>query len=215
MRYILAFLLISFSSFAQDLRPYLGFGVYYSTDFDKSTFVDVRTGVEYKIASFLRPEIEVSYTFGNLEDLPSVDNSGVVLSEYFKSVSAVNYSLCPKIILGAKDEDGASGYLQILPKYTYSRIEATGDKISRNPTNPSNSIKETEKAIEYRHSLGIGLGWVVDFSSNNYDSISFNIYFNNIDLGNALNMLHQERRFKTDDVLGFGVSYYFSFKKKK
>ena len=212
MRYILVILLISFGSFAQKTRPYLGCGVYYSTDFNKSTFADVRAGIEYKITNYLRPEVEVNYMFGSLEDLQSVDDIGVVLSEYFKSVAAVNYSLCPKIVLGTKDEDGASGYLQILPKYTYSRVEATGNRFSRNPSNSSTAIKESEKAIDYRHSLGIGLGWVTDFSNKNYDSIAFNVYFNNIDMGNALNRLNQERRFKTDDVLGFGVTYYFSFK---
>jgi hypothetical protein len=214
MRYIVIFLLVSFGNFAQRVRPFVGVSGYIDSDFIKSGFADLKAGTEYNATYYLKPEIEINYMFGVLEKLTNRDDAGLILSEYSKKVSAVNFSLCPKIILGNKGDDGASGYLQILPKYTYSKIEAQGYRLSRNSNDLSKPIEERENKPESRHSLGIGIGYVFDLSDENPDSIALNIYFNNIDLGNALNMLKQDMRYKTNDVIGFGVNYYFSLKKK-
>lgn len=207
------FFLISFGTYAQKIRPFVGVSAYIDTDFNKSFFGDLKAGAEYKLAYYLKPEIEISYMFGVLEELTDRNDEGLVLSEYSKKVSAINYSFCPKIILGNKNGDG-SGYLQILPKYTYSSIQATGNRVSRNPSNLSKPIEEKEKVSDNQHSFGIGLGYVTDLSDDNSQSLAFNIYFNNIDLGNALNMLKQDRKFNTQNVIGLGVNYYFTFKKK-
>jgi hypothetical protein len=214
MKYIVVFLLVSFGTFAQKVRPFLGVSGYIDSDFSQSGFADLKAGAEYNATYYLKPEIEISYMFGVLEKLTDRDDAGLILSEYSKKVSAVNFSICPKIILGNKDEDGTSGYLQILPKYTYSKIEANGYRLSRNPNDVSKPIEERENKPDSRHSLGIGVGYVFDLSDENPDSIALNIYFNNIDLGNALNSLKQDRRYKTNDVIGLGVNYYFSLKKK-
>jgi len=214
MKNILAlFFLISLGTYAQKIRPFVGVSGYIDTDFDKSFFGDLKIGAEYKLAYYLKPEIDINYMFGTLEELTKRDDTGLVLSVYAKKVSAVNYSFCPKIILGNKNGDG-SGYLQILPRYTYSSIQASGHRVSRNSTNLSKPIEEKEKTYDIQHSFGIGLGHVIDFSDDNSQSLAINIYFNNIDLGNALNMLKQDRRFKTQDVIGFGLNYYFVFKKR-
>lgn len=215
MRYSILFFLISVVAFAQKTRPFVGCGVYIDSDFKNSTFVDFKLGTEYKATYYLKPEIEISYMFGNLEELTNRDNAGLVLSDYSKKVAALNFSFCPKIILGNKDEDGTAGYLQILPKYTYSRIEANGYLLSKNPNNASKTTETNETILDTKNSIGIGIGYVLYFSEGNSDSIALNLYFNNIDLGNALNGLKQERRYKTNDVVGFGVNYYFSFKHKK
>lgn len=207
------FFLISLGTYAQKIRPFVGVSAYIDTDFSKSFFGDFKMGTEYKLAYYLKPEIEINYMFGTLEELTDRDDTGLVLSEYSKKVSAINYSFSPKIILGNKNGDG-SGYLQILPKYTYSSIQASGHRVSRNPTNLSKPLEEKEEISDNQHSFGIGLGYVIDISADNSHSLALNLYFNNIDLGNALNMLKQDRRFKTQDVIGFGLNYYFVFKKR-
>lgn len=207
------FFLISLGTYAQKIRPFVGVSAYIDTDFSKSFFGDLKIGAEYKLAYYLKPEIEINYMFGTLEELTDRDDTGLVLSEYSKKVAAINYSFCPKIILGNKNGDG-SGYLQILPKYTYSSIQASGHRVSRNPTNLSKPLEVKEKISDKQHSFGIGLGYVIDISDDNSHSLALNIYFNNIDLGNALNMLKQDTRFKTQDVIGFGLNYYFVFKKR-
>lgn len=214
MKNILGLLfLISFGTFAQKIRPFAGVSAYIHTDFDKSVFGDLKAGVEYKLFYYLKPEIEINFMYGVLEEVTNRDEAGLVISEYSKRASAVNYSFCPKIILGNKDGDG-SGYLQILPKYTYSNIQATGHTFTRNPNNLSQPIEKKKKVSDNQHSFGIGLGYLVDFSDDNAQSLALNIYLNNIDLGKALNKLEQDKRFNTQYVIGFGLNYYFSFKKK-
>ena len=56
--------------------------------------------------------------------------------------------------------------------------------------------------------------YVVDFLYVISQSIALNIYLNNVDLGKALNKLETNKRFNTEYVIGFGVNYYFSLKKK-
>ncbi|WP_202702172.1 hypothetical protein [Flavobacterium sp. UGB4466] len=207
------FFLISLGTYAQKIRPFVGVSAYIDTDFDGSLFGDLKMGAEYKLVYYLKPEIEINYMFGALEKLTDRDNTGLLLSEYSKKVSAVNYSFCPKIILGNKNGDG-TGYLQILPKYTYSSIQATGNRLSRNQGNLSKPLEEKEKVSTNQHSFGIGLGCAIDLTDDNSQSLAVNIYFNNINYGSALNMLKQDRKFKTQDVIGFGLNYYFVFKKK-
>lgn len=207
--------MVSFGSFAQKIRPFIGVSGYIDSDFVNSGFADIKVGLEFNATYYLKPEIEINYMFGDLEKLTYRDDVGLVLSEYSKNVSAVNFSFCPKICLGNKGKYGSSDYIQILPKYSYSMIEAKGYKVSRNPNDLSKPIKESEIIPDVKHSIGIGVGYVFYLSQENTDTLTLNLYFNNIDLGNALNGLKQDRRYKTQDVIGFGVNYYFSFKKKQ
>lgn len=61
------------------------------------------------------------------------------------------------------NKDDGDGYVQILPKYTYSNIQASGHRFSRNPIESSKPIEEKKKVSSNEHSIGIGLGYVVDF----------------------------------------------------
>lgn len=209
---LILFFLIPFGCFAQKIRPFAGVSGYIHTDFKNSGFGDLKGGVEYKILYYLMPEIEISYMLGTLENITNSNETGMVMSEYLQKASAVNYSFCPKITLGNKID--GDGYIQILPKYTYSNIQATGSVFTRNPINPSQPIEKKEKAAEHQHSLGIGVGYVIDLPDDSTQSFALNIYLNNIDLGKALNKLGRERKFNTGSVIGLGVNYYFSFKKK-
>ncbi len=214
MKNILIFLLLSLGTNAQKIRPLFGVSYYIDSSFEKSAFRDIKLGVEYELAYFSRPEIEVNYMFGDLETYTNRDNTGLLISEYSKNVSAINYSFCPKIILGNKSRDNF-GYLHILPKYTYSNIEANSSIVYIDPSNLNKYVEKKERTSNNRHSFGIGLGCVLDFSEDNTQSCAFNIYFNNLDLGSVLNMPGENYRYSTKDVIGFGVNYYYSFKKKK
>lgn len=208
----LIMIIISIESYSQRIRTYVGCSAYLDTDFKSSVFADLKGGAEYKVVNYFRPEIEISATFGALEDVTHRDSAGYVVSQYSKEIFAMNYSFCPKFILGNEDGDGSRGYLQILPKYTYSNIQASGSLVS---TASGKLVQENSKVYDNQHSFGIGLGYAIDFSNETSNSLVFNIYFNNIDFGQALNDLIQDDTYTTRDVIGFGVNYYFTFRKQK
>ncbi|MCV9928936.1 hypothetical protein OIU83_14795 [Flavobacterium sp. LS1R49] len=198
------------------IRPFIGGAVYLHSDFEKSSFGSFSLGSEFKIIKFLRPEIEISYMFGTPEDAVSLDDKGLTISTSTKFVSAINYSFCPKIVIGDYEED--SGYIQILPKYSFSRIEARRDLASRNPADLTNPIIVRQNASDTQHSLGIGVGYMLNFSGDYSNSLAFNLYYNGINLGKALNELKSNpnsSNYSTQDVLGFGINFYLGLKKKK
>lgn len=216
MKYVFYFLFFvaSLNINAQRVRAFSGVGAYLDNDFANSTFLEAKLGVEFKITSFLKPEIEVNYLVGGLEDVIIRDNQGNVSNLYVRTVSSLNYTLSPKICIGDSDNQAGSGHFLILPRYSVSRIEARGNYTTINQANLSKSIEEREIITEWQHSLGIGVG--IDFGiSRNYDALSLILYYNGIDMGNALNSLkHSGGKFSTNNVIGFGINYYFSFKKR-
>jgi hypothetical protein len=218
LKYIIyiSLLISSFSINAQRIRPFVGGAAYLHTDFEKSSFGNLCLGSEYRITNFLRPEIEISYMYGTLETKSDLDEQGLTQSILDRSATALNYSFCPKIVLG-DHEDDTSGHLQILPKYTISKIEAKRTLSSRNPNNLSNPIVEKERVTDLQHSLGIGIGLTIGFSEEYSNTLAINLYYNGINLGTALNKLKHNGsyEFNTQDVLGLGVNFYLGFKKKK
>ena len=204
--------LISFGTYAQKIRPFVGASAFVHTAFDNSGFGEVKLGAEYKIFYYLKPEIEISAMFGALEDVTNRNENGIIMSVNSTKVSAINFSFSPKFILGNKDD--GDGYINIFPKYTYSAIHANGDTFIRNPDNLSPPIEKKEKASTNQHSFGIGVGYVINISDDDTQSLALNLYLNNINLGKAVNQLQQEKNLNTEYAIGFGVNYYFSFTKK-
>lgn len=207
--------MISLSINAQWVRGFVGGAVYLDKDFTNSTFIGGEGGAEFRISHLFKPEIGVSFLAGALEDAITRNDQGIITNTYRRTVSAFDYSFCPKIVLGSADNEVGVGHFQIAPKYFISKIEARGNFSTINQSNPSKSISEKEKVVEWQHSLGIGIGIDFAVSHKNYDSLSLNLYYQGIDLGNTLTSLkHSESKFSTKDVLGFGINYYFSFKKR-
>lgn len=204
--------LLSFGTYAQKLRPFIGVSGYIHSDFDNKGFGDLKLGAEYKIFYYLKPEIEISAMLGALEEVTNRDETGITMSVHSTKVYSVNYSFSPKFILGNKE--GGDGYITIFPKYTYSAIQANSDTAIRNPDNLSQPIEKKDKVSASHHSFGIGVGYVIDFSDDNPQSLALNLYLNNVNLGKALNKLETQNIYNTQYVIGFGVNYYFSFKKK-
>lgn len=199
---------------AQRMRPFIGGTAYLHTDFERSSFVNFSLGSEIKVVKFFSPEIEVSYMFGTLQEVVIRDEKGLTMSISEKSTSAINYSFSPKIIIGDYEEDSA--YLQILPRYTFSRIEAKRELASRNPIDLSKPIFITEKTSNTQHSLGIGVGYLYNFSGEYSNSLALNLYFNGVNLGKALNKLNSgSYSYDTQDVMGLGINFYLGLKKKK
>lgn len=76
------FFLISFGSFAQKVRPFVGLSGYIHTAFESRGFGDIKLGAEYKIFYYLKPEMEISFMLGALEKVTNSNESGIVVSEY-------------------------------------------------------------------------------------------------------------------------------------
>jgi hypothetical protein len=214
MKRIILFILlvISMNTKAQTVRGFGGVSAYLQWDFDKSYYGGLNTGAEFKITSYFMPELEFSCFYGPLEQASRYNNQLLQTSSYTRSVSSLNFSFCPKIALGNK-KDGA-GYLVILPRYTFSQIAAKGDFIEVNESKTLIESHDFQKGLQ--HSLGIGIGYDVDTSDDNSNSLCLILYYSGVDLGKVINEMEHSSGYEINDkgVLGAGLNYYFSFKKK-
>jgi hypothetical protein len=215
MKKIILFILlvISMNANAQTVRGFGGVSAYLQWDFEKSSYGGLNAGAEFKINSYFMPELECSYFFGSLEDASRYNTKFIQTSSYTRSVSSLNFSFCPKLALGNK-KDGA-GYLVILPRYTFSQIEAKGDFITANENNTLTESRDFQK--DSQHSLGLGIGYDVAISNDHSNSLCLIVYYNALNLGKVVNEMEHSSSYKINDkgVLGAGVNYYFSFKKKQ
>ena len=215
MKNIILFILLAFSynAKAQIVRPFIGGSAYLQWDFEKSSYAGANAGAEFKIKPYFMPELECSYFFGGIEDATKYKfGTPIIQTElYIRSVASLNFSFCPKIAIGNKS-DGAN-YLVILPRYTISKIEAKGNFVAFNENGTSTNNYEFEKNTQ--QSLGLGLGLDIPLSGDNSNSICLILYYSGVNLGKAINNLEHSTgyEFNSNGVLGFGVNYYFSFKK--
>ncbi|TDO95614.1 hypothetical protein [Flavobacterium sp. 245] len=210
-RILTALFLLSFVfANSQIVKPFVGGGVYIHSDFENSGFLSLRSGAEFNASKYIKPEIEISGLIGSLESSSKLDANNVMVAEISRSVSAVNFSFCPKIILGNE----LVSYFEILPKYSISTIEA--HKNSYNYTNGNFVSSKMEIAKEWSQSIGIGIGYCFNFSDEYSDAMSLILDFQNVDLGKPLNKLSPNAsRVDTKWTLGFGINYYFNLRKKK
>jgi hypothetical protein len=198
---------------AQIVRPYIGIATYFHTDFSNSVFLSLKSGSEFNLNKYLKPEIEISGMIGALEDLTKRDENNKITEEYTRSISSVNFSVCPKIIFGnAKELDS---YFVILPKFTISNIEAHGNLTTYNNTGVS--IANQRKIVKnWSQSVGFGIGYNFDLSDNNPDSLCIILDLQGVELGEAINKINEyESRVNTKWTFGLGFNYYFNLKKKK
>lgn len=198
---------------SQIVRPYAGFVTYLHTDFSSSVFLSLKTGGEFKLLKNLRPEIEVSGIIGAPEEFERKTENNIVYEKYSSSATAVNFSICPKIILGNTDE--LSSYFVILPKYSISNIEAHG---KRETFNNAGLVVKNDTKIEkvWDQSFGIGIGYNFNLSDENPDSLCIILDLQGVELGKALDKVREsESRITTKWTFGLGFNYYFNLKKKK
>jgi hypothetical protein len=204
-------LVISMNTKAQTVRGFGGFSGYLGAILDKSLFVGVNCGAEFKIKRYIKPEIEFNVLYVPVDDVELRSDQGNAKSIFRRSAHSLNFNFCPKICIGNNGENDT--YFVILPKYSFSKVTAAGEFITLNANDIKTTTKET--ISDWQHSLGIGLGLDISVSNDNTDSLCLNIYYQNVDMGKALNELnHTGSRFFIKNSLGAGLNYYFSFKKK-
>lgn len=217
-QYIIYFSLIVFSLHcnAQKVRGIAGLSAYLDSDFQKSAFIEVGGGLEFKINRFIKPEVGFSYFIGTLENDITRNSQGVAIDVLEKKASAINFSFTPKICLSSPEVNAGDVSFQILPVYNISKVEAEGNYTIINQSNTSSSVSKKEIISQWQHSFGIGLGIDIALSDQNFDSLAVNLYYNGVNMGEVLTDLnHNNAIYRTDNVFGFGVKYYFSFNKKK
>lgn len=216
MKYLLHLLLVicSLSATAQRVRPFAGFSLYLDNEFKNSGYGGVNAGAEFKVKTYFRPEIETSFLLGNLQNKTLKDNLGNATDLIVSRVSSVNFSFCPKICLGGKEQENS--FLSIRPKYNFSRIQASGSHFVINQSNPLTSVEQKDQYDEWRHSLGIGIGIDIYVSDKNSSSVAFILYYQGIDMGKALSELKfSTSNYSTKDVIGLGITYYIGAKNKE
>ncbi|PJJ08057.1 hypothetical protein CLU83_1287 [Flavobacterium sp. 1] len=215
MKKIFLFLLltISLNGNAQNVRGFGGISGYLHSDFKGSFFAGVSCGAEFKVKNYIKPEIDLNILFGTIEEAVQRNDLGSITNSFWRSASAYNISFSPKICINNNGQNDT--YLVILPKYSFSKVTAVGKYTSLNTNDVKTTTKET--ITDWQHSLGIGVGLDISVSNDNTDSLCLNIYYQNVDMGKALNQLSHSgaSRINTNNVLGAGCNYYFSFKKAK
>ena len=206
-------LLLSTTCLAQRVRGFGGFGIYLNKSFENSAFASVNGGLEFKINKLIKPEIQFEYFFGSLPDRTTEDSNGIETELLVRTVSATNVSICSKINFG-ENEDPV--LFQILPLFNITNITAKGSEFKQNGTNTNLVKTDTDSFSEKRYSFGLGAGIVINLSKESFQAIALNVYYNNIDLGNALtNLKFNKGTYQTQQSLGIGVKYYFGFVKHK
>lgn len=216
-QYIVYFSLIVFSlhSNAQKVRGIAGISAYLDSDFQKSAFIDVGGGLEFKINRFIKPEVGFSYFIGTLENDITRNSQGTAIDVLEKKASAINFSFTPKICLSGPEVNAGDVSFHILPVYNISKVEAEGNYTIINQSNTSSSVSKKEVISQWQHSLGIGLGIDIALSDKNFDSLAVNLYYNGVNMGKVLTDLsHNDATYRTDNLFGFGFKYYFGFNKK-
>jgi len=208
------FLIITISSscLSQTVRGFGGLGAYMNRQFEKSAFVSFDAGLECKATQFLKPEIEFQYFLGGVPDRTTENASGVTTELLVRSVYATNWSISPKISFAFEDNHV---HFQLMPKYNLIHVVAKGSVFTLNNTNTEFVKTDSDTFSETRHSFGIGAGFLFDLMDDTFQSIAVNVYYNNIDLGNAISQLKfANGSYQTQQSLGLGVQYYFGFTKK-
>jgi hypothetical protein len=214
---VLILIFCTLISYSQKIRGFGGVSIYRHTSFDKSGFVNLSAGTEYKLNQTIRPEIELSVFLGALENQEYTNDAGILVANIERLFIATNISFCPKICLADSEDETNIFYLQILPIYSITKVMAKGGLFTVNQNDNSKSTLEVDRYSEIRHSLGIGIGVYFNFSEKYNNSLALNLYFNGIDFGNSFSnlQLRKSSEINTYSVLGLGLKCYFSFTKKK
>ena len=198
---------------AQVVRPYVGVATYFHTDFSSSVFLSLKSGAEFGLNKYVKPEVEISGIIGALEDFTKKDENNRIIEEYTRSVTSINFSFCPKIILGNSKE--LDSYFVILPKFSISNIEAHGNLTTYN--NMGVLIANQRKIVkDWNQSVGFGVGYNFNLSLENPDSLCIILDLQGVELGDAVNELNNSNnRTTTKWTFGLGLNCYFNFFKKK
>lgn len=211
--FVVFFIALSSSTFSQIVRGFAGVGYYRNTQFEKSAFVSIDGGLEFRAHKVLKPEIKASCFLVALQDNTTTDANGVETGFLTRAVTASNISLSPKICFGDEDE---TAHLQIIPMFNITNVVAQGAFFEFNSDKTKFVKTDSDKYTDTRHSFGLCIGLLCDLSNDTFQSIAFNIHYNNIEFGDAIaNLKFKKGNLQTRQTLGFGINFYFGFIKKK
>lgn len=214
--FVLFILIITLNSNAQKIRPFVGAGAFvhlysFEKDLQSSPALSLSAGSEFRAISFLSPEIEVNYMFGKFKDRNDLNEIENIRNASDRSFSVVNFSFCPKILLGDSDSS-SSTYLQILPKYIFSLIDVKETKGNNTLGSPL-----TERSLSvWKHNIGLGIGLVINFDTWYSNSLAINACYNTICVSEPFDKLNPGTE-RTDNVGVYGLEfkYYFGVKRLK
>ncbi|WP_159085944.1 hypothetical protein [Flavobacterium faecale] len=196
---------------AQKVLAFLGAGQNINTSFDNNGYLNLSTGVQYNLEGFIKPEIEMRFFFGSLQNNTTYDiiDPSLRSKDVFTNLQAFNWSITPNFSVSIDEDD--YWYLAVKPKYNYAEIKATdrvilyqGSKIIRS--------EEIRKGVS--RSFGLNLGVIGKLWSESFDSILLSVFMDNINFNKVVKKT-KEIDVDTKYNLGFEVTYYFSFRKKK
>ena len=209
-------LLFSATIFSQKIRGFGGVSLFLDKQFEGSNYLNLSLGAEYKINQVIRPEIESSFFLGSLKTQLNYTDNGILKDEFERTFTAYSISICPKICLADEVDETGTAFIQILPIYSLTKVMAIGSQYTINQNDISKSTVIRDKYSEIKHSLGIGIGMYINGSKKRYSSLALNIYYHGIDFGNSISKLkYNNTNLSTENVLGMGIKYYFSFSKLK
>ncbi len=199
-------------SFSQEIRGFGSFGASVLSNFTKTNYVNIGVGIEVNAFRFLKPEVEFKVIYAPIPIITNYDNLGFETEQIFYNLWAYNISIAPKFHFREEDEDW---FVNLYPIYNVTKINASYEYFVINPKTGISTQNSSDKVKESRHSAGFGVSFGFDFQANPKNSLSFNLNFNNIELGNALKKLPRYNGdFSSKNAISFGIAYYFGFKKK-
>ena len=181
----------------------------------KSTYVKFDLGLDYKLNHFINPEIEINYYVGLLNDKENINSQNIQTDILQRKFNAYGISFNPKILISFTDDNHSSAVI-IIPRYSFTKINANGTYTQFNNIEPTKCTNEDISSNEIRHSIGIGIGIINYVSERNDDRLSINLYYDGIDFGNSLsNLKYSSQKYFVKNSFGLGLNYYFSFSNKK
>jgi len=206
---IIFLFLFSIAANAQLARPFVDISVNRESLSGNNTILNCGLGVEFRILKFMSPEISAGFSLKNENEKASFDSNNIINGISFSKAKSLNLSFCPKIMIYTEEENHYS--ISILPKYSFSKINATIDYATVQPNLDIVLPFKNEIASANVHSFTIGVGFNINLDEKLQQSLAFNLYLNNIDFGKALNQFDKlNNSINTKNYLGFGIIYYFS-----
>jgi hypothetical protein len=206
---IIFLLLFSIAANAQLARTFIDISANRESLSGNSTIVNCGLGAEFRILKFISPEISAGFSLKNEIEKTTFDSNNLINGIAFAKAYSLNISFCPKILIYTEEENHYS--ISILPKYSFSKINASMDYATVQPNLDIILPFKNEVASANVHSFTIGAGFYINLNKKMQQSLAFNLYLNNIDFGKALNQFEKlNNSINTKNYLGFGIIYYFS-----
>ena len=82
---------------AQKVMPFLGIGQNINSSFERSGYFNLSSGIQYDLNTYSKPEVELRFFFGRLQDNTTYDaaNPFLAIKDVFTTFQAFNWSVTP------------------------------------------------------------------------------------------------------------------------